>query len=191
MPMTSVVGPRAVLLELEQDPGQLAPPEQHVVRPFEREELGPAGDGHQRVAERQRRHERAQRGLGGRRVGLHQQGGGEVPRGLGPGARAAAAARGLPQGEDPDRRGLGSRRGAAQRLGVGAVELGVDFAADARGPGAHQWKSVAAAAPAIASTPKRLTTPSTMASAEAPSRPQCSIGIWPSSPSTGSPKYIR
>ena len=51
--------------------------------------------------------------------------------------------------------------------------------------------SVAAAAPASASTPKRLTTPSTIASAATPSSAKCSAGIWPSSGSEASPKYMR
>ena len=51
--------------------------------------------------------------------------------------------------------------------------------------------SVAAAAPASASTPKRLTTPSTIASAETPSSAKCRAGIWPSSGSEASPKYMR
>ena len=51
--------------------------------------------------------------------------------------------------------------------------------------------SVAAAEAAIASTPKRLTTPTTIASAAAASSAPCTVGIRPSSGSDASPKYIR
>ena len=111
---------------LEQDARDLAAVQKQIVRPFQREGLGAAGERDTGIEEREGGNEGAQGDGLGRLGRMQQERGREIAGGIGPWAAAAPARGGLAVGEDPG--GAGQRIRAAQRLGIGAVDLVEDEA---------------------------------------------------------------